>query len=277
MAGGPHADLEAAWHARTMLFVPGHRADRFAKAHDAGADAVIIDLEDGCPVDERAAARTAIAAFLPDHPCFVRVNPYDDADRSELERDLAALEPVSASLQGVVLPKAESADGVRHLHDRLGVPVLAIIESAAGAWALRQIAAAPGLGRLAFGALDFAADTGGGGTLLDVVRADVVVASRAHGLPAPLDTPAVEIEDVDAVERSAREGVQVGMGGKFAIHPRQVPIIEQAWMPSADDLAWARRIAQAGDGASRVDGIMVDAPVLTRARRILAAAGETPG
>lgn len=254
------------------LFVPGHRPERFAKAAASGADAVIIDLEDAVPPEEKEAARrAAAAASLPGTRVLVRVNAIGTPWHAE---DLAALS--GAGIGGIILPKAEdpaAMAAIRALLPGNGL-VVALVESARGLAAARDLARA--CGGLAFGSMDFAADLGCAHTreALLLARLELVLASRLGGLPAPLDGVTATIGDEALVEEDARHAAGLGFGGKLLIHPRQVAPALRGFAPGEEEVAWAQRvIAAGGDGAEKVDGQMIDAPVRMRAARILARAG----
>lgn len=266
--------------AQTVLFVPGSTPRRFITALSSGADQVIIDLEDALAPGERAAAREAILEFATTaaHPAgttgpfLVRVNPQASADR---EADLALLRRLHAeaphALAGVVVPKAESSADLDVVSQAAGgVPVLALVETVRGLNAAAELLTAEVPVRLGFGALDFAVDVGGQApTLLDAARIRLVLASRLAEAPAPLESPSPEVRHPLVVEAAARHAAALGFGGMLAIHPRQLPVITTAFAPTEEEVAWARSVVSAGDGVSQVDGQMVDAPVLARARRLL--------
>ena len=152
----------------------------------------------------------------------------------------------------------------------LGGGAIALIESARGLAAARDIARA--CGRLAFGSVDFAADLGCAHTreALLLARLELVLASRLAGLPAPLDGVTTAIHDDALVESDARHAAELGFGGKLLIHPKQVAAALRGFAPGEAEIAWARRVlAAGGDGAVAVDGMMIDAPVRLRAERIL--------
>jgi citrate lyase subunit beta/citryl-CoA lyase len=154
--------------------------------------------------------------------------------------------------------------------------VVGLVESAVGVVEARRLATVPGLTRLAFGALDFAADITASPDAItgQVARAEVVIASRAAGLPAPLESPSTELDAPDRVEATTRAAAALGFGGRLCIHPRQLAAVRAGFGPTEAEVGWARRvIAAAGEGAARVDGQMVDRPVVEHARRILGAAG----
>jgi citrate lyase subunit beta/citryl-CoA lyase len=257
---------------RSYLFVPASRAERVPKAFDAGADAVIVDLEDAvAPADKDAARDALVAALDATRPVVVRIN---GPGSPCFERDVAACR--HAGVSAVMLPKAESAADVRALHERCGVPVLALIETAEGVWNALEIARAPGVSRLAFGALDFRLDLGlpdAGYEPLRSYRDRLVLASRVAGLAPPIDSPTPTFDVAEVVRSEALAARQAGFGGKLCIHPSQVPIVNACFRPSPEEVAWARRVtdaARAAAGAAvAVDGRMVDRPVLELAARIL--------
>ncbi len=176
-----------------------------------------------------------------------------------------------------MLPKADSAQVVGALRARIGKPVLALVETAAGMAGLDALAAS-GIARLIFGSIDFQLDLDIADDDLALLpfRMQLVLASRVANLPPPVDGVTTSFEDAARIEADARRARALGFGAKLCIHPRQVPIVNGAFSPAAAELAWAQRVvdaaAAAGGAAVAVDGRMVDAPVLARARRLLAAA-----
>jgi len=257
---------------RSYLFVPGDRAERIAKARASGADAVVVDLEDAVAPANKEAARAAVANALDAaQPIVLRINGADTAWFEDDAR-LAAHPGVAV----VMLPKAGSTDTVAALRAASGKPVLALVESAAGIANLTALAAA-GIARLAFGSIDFQLDcdiTDDDVALLPF-RMQLVLASRAANLPPPVDGVTTALDDETRIGADARRARALGFGGKLCIHPKQVAIVNAAFSPSAAELQWAQRVvdaaASAGGAAVAVDGKMVDAPVLARARRLLAA------
>lgn len=262
---------------RSALFVPGSRPERFAKALASGADAVIVDFEDAVEEPLKRQARDNLAAFLQNTPearVWVRINAPEHAEHFA---DVAFCQ-AHANVVGVLLPKVESAEQVAVVA-AAGKVIWPIIESARGLLALGSIAHAPQVERLSFGGLDLALDlnlsskTPAAEFALDQARLALIVHSRAAGLVAPLDGVHPAIDDPEGLRRSIRHAYEMGFAGALCIHPRQVPVIHQALAPSAEDLAWARRVVEAGAhgaGAYQLDGQMVDAPVLLRAQRLLA-------
>jgi citrate lyase subunit beta/citryl-CoA lyase len=266
--------------ARSYLYVPGNRPDRFDKACAAGADAVIVDLEDAVPPAEKAAARTALAAWLsPTKAVLVRVNA---ADTEWFEDDLAACD--AAGVVGVVLPKAERiGDAVISLCRRNGLALLPLIETAAGMARSAVVAATPCVQRLLFGTIDFQfeLDIDGDGDELLAFRSQLVLASRLAGIQPPVDGPCTLLEDTALLVADSRRARKLGFGGKLCIHPKQVAIVNAAFSPDAAEVAWARRVldaaARSGGAAVAVDGKMIDRPIIRKAERIVQdAAAATP-
>jgi citrate lyase subunit beta / citryl-CoA lyase len=262
---------------RSYLYVPGHRPDRFDKALSSGADAVIFDLEDAVPVAAKDGARDDVRAHLAGlapggAEAWVRIN---DGDRGAA--DLAALAELTA-LTGVVVPKARP-DGLAVLH--AGAPhvaMVALIESASAVASVAEIAAADGVRTLAMGEVDLAADLGLGDDVPDAamwaLRMPVVVACAARGRAAPLGPVVRDIDDLERFEAIVRQLRSAGFGAVQAIHPKQVPVIDAVFTPTADELAAMERIlqqAEAADGGVFVDddGRMIDEAVLRSARRLL--------
>lgn len=268
--------------ARSLLFVPGNRPERFAKALQSGADAAILDLEDSVPPGEKGLARDAIAAHWPalvarGVPLLVRINPEESA---AWHADLALLGRLP-DLAAVLLPKAESAAALARLRVALDeTPLLPLVESAAGLQALDAVAAAPGVLRLAIGHIDFMADTGIScdeqESELAPLRFAVAMATRRSNLAPAIDGVTVQTGDDDRLRGDTLRARRFGFGGKLCIHPRQVAPVHTAFAPSADELAWARRVVEAdaaSNGAAlQLDGRMIDRPVVLLARRTLARA-----
>lgn len=267
---------------RSYLFVPATRPDRIGKAIAAGADAVIVDLEDAVAPADKEAARGALAAPWHDLrrqaeaagvSLLVRVN---GADAAWFADDLAWCE--DAAVAAIVLPKADVAALARLRQVLPGTPCLALLETAAGFADLRDVARAPGVQRLLFGSIDlmFDLDVADDGLPLHHCRSELVLHSRAAGLPAPVDGVCTAIGDDGALAAETARARQFGFGAKLLIHPSQVAGVHAALAPAPEAVAWARRVveqAAAANGAAiAVDGKMVDRPVLERALRIVAAA-----
>ena len=273
--------------ARSLLFVPGNRPERFEKAVRSGADAVILDLEDAVPLGEKPAARQAIErdwARLQTFgvPLVVRINGLA-ADEGALDLRWLKRLPKPAA---VMLPKAESPAAVARVIDALGggTAILPIIESAAGYAALDTLAAAPGVLRLVVGNIDFMADTGlqcdESESELTPLRFAVAMSTRLHRLAPAIDGVTVQIGDDERLRADTRRALRFGFGGKLCIHPKQVKLVHEAMAPTEQEVDWARRVlaadAASGGAAVRLDGRMVDLPVVLQARRTLARASRKP-
>lgn len=267
--------------ARSFLFVPATRPERFAKALASGADAVIIDLEDAVAPTDKEVARQMLAQAWPGFSAaegarvLVRVNASATAWH---DADLTLLGQLGVT--NVMLPKAESAAHLAHVTGALGPAcvLLPLIESVAGLDAADALAHSPQVLRLAFGNLDFQADAGMAcgpdEPELTAVRLAVVLASRRAQLAAPVDGVTPGTQDTAQLERDVLRSRSGGFGAKLCIHPSQVALVNQAFTPSPSELDWARRVlaasAAAGGGVISLDGRMVDAPVLRLAQRTLA-------
>lgn len=250
------------------LFVPANRPERFGKAAASGADAVILDLEDAVAAEDKEAARTALRADFTERPVLVRINATGTSWHAD---DLAAV--ARAPFSAVIVPKAESPAAMAAISDVLGPgkPLIALIESAAGLANARALASAPGVGRLAFGSIDFCADLGCAHTreALLFARCELVLASRLAGIVAPLDGVTTSVEDLVPVTDDARYARELGFGGKFAIHPSQIEAIAAGFRPTDAEIAWATKVLASEGAAATVEGAMVDKPVRLRARSIL--------
>jgi citrate lyase subunit beta/citryl-CoA lyase len=260
--------------ARSFLFVPGDRPDRFPKAYNSGTDAVILDLEDGVSADRKAFAREAISAWLsPERPVYVRVN----GTRTQwFEDDLAAV--ARPGVLGVMLPKAETASQVEAIGRALleGVGVVPLLETASGIMNVRELAGAPRVERLAFGSVDLQLDAGiqGEGEELLYARSRMVFASRASGLLPPVDGVTTDLDNPERITADVDRARRLGFGGKLCIHPRQIEPVNRGFIPTEREIAWARKVIEAARssaaGAIRVDGELVDRPVVERAKVIVA-------
>jgi citrate lyase subunit beta / citryl-CoA lyase len=263
---------------RSFLFVPGNRPERFAKALQSGADAVIIDLEDAVPVAVKGEARAAVAAWLSaEHPVYVRVNGHDSEWHEEDMRAIAG----QGGLRGIFLPKAQDPRRVMETAAQLtgSASLVPAIESAQGLFNALDMARCARVERLGFGHLDFQRDLGidGEGDEILFARSHLVYMSRLAGVGAPLDGITANLEDEAKLRADVERARRLGFGGKLCIHPKQVGPVNEGFMPSQKDVEWARKIAEAAEsagGAVRVGGEMVDAPVVARAQQILKLAGS---
>jgi citrate lyase subunit beta/citryl-CoA lyase len=281
---------------RSFLFAPGNHPRKVGKVFGAGADAVLLDLEDAVAISEKEAARPAVVAAMRGARSargFVRVNGIDTRWCAE---DVAVV--VGPWLDGLVLPKAESATQLRELsamvavaERRAGMPegaleIMPIVETAAGVEAAHEVAAAdPRVRRLALGGADYTSDLDLEWTAeereFDYARARLAHASRVAGIEPPVDTVVVQVRDLERFRQSARNGRRMGFAGKLCIHPDQVGPCHEVFTPAPSEVARARAVvaafeaAEAGGSASiQLDGQFIDYPIVERARRILALASR---
>lgn len=279
---------------RSYLFCPGNHPRKVAKVFDAGADAVILDLEDAVAVAEKEATREPVArAMQQPRACrgYVRVNALDTGYTFG---DLETV--VSPGVDGIVLPKVETATDLAkvdwlmgELERKRGLPVgridlMPIIETGLGVANVRAICAAGGrLRRVSFGAGDYTRDMGMDWTRdeveCDPARAEIVLASRIAGLEPPIDTVWAALQDGEGLYASAAKVKAMGFQGKLCIHPAQVQAVHAAFTPSPEQVAWSKKVVAAfekaeaeGSASIQLDGQFVDYPIVARARRVLALA-----
>ena len=273
---------------RSWLYVPGHRPERVAKALAAGADAVVVDLEDAVPAAQKDAARELTVTLVAERAggaggpaLWVRVNPPDtDAGR----RDVAAL--AGAPVAGLRVPRAEDPGAVREVAERTGARLQVLLESARGLARAAELAAASELVcGLGLGEADLAADL-----LVDRdeglswARGAVVVAARAAGLPAPVQSVWTDVADLDGLRDSSRAGRATGFWGRSVVHPRQIAVVHEVYTPTDDEVRAAQRVLAAAEeaaarGESAVldpDGRFVDPAVVARARVVLSRVPRVP-
>ena len=260
----------------TYLFVPGNRPERYDKALAAGADAVILDLEDAVSPEHKERARAHVEAWVAAHPeilsrVVVRINaaatPWFESDIGLVRR---------CRLEFVMLPKAEAVAPIAALAAALPPEgrVLPLIESARGVDSAAEVAAAPAVQRLVFGTLDYAADLDLSGDERGLYHAAARIAhvSRGAELGSPVGGVTPAVDDEARLLADLAFGRAFGFGAKLCIHPKQVAVIAAAMRPTQADVDWATRVLAAaaqGTGAVQVDGRMVDRPVLLKAQAIL--------
>ena len=266
---------------RSWLYVPGHRPERVAKAMTAGADAVVIDLEDAVPVDRKADARNVAVRVLSDRvvgqngpQLWVRINPpTSDAGKD----DVAALVGVPAD--GLRVPRAEEPEDARLVAERTGLPLQLLLETAVGLTRALELASShPGVVGIGLGEADLAADL-----LVDRdeglswARGAVVVAARAAGLTSPVQSAWTDVADLAGLRASCRSGRAAGFFGRSVVHPRQIEVVHEVYTPGPDEVAAAREVLRAAEeAASRgevatldASGRFVDPAVVSRARVVL--------
>jgi citrate lyase subunit beta/citryl-CoA lyase len=274
--------------ARSHLYVPANDLERLTKALGRGADALIVDLEDGVSPTDKDLARQNLATFLNDLnsevEIWVRVNP----EKGALESDLAAA--VHKNCRGIVLAKATTLAEIQNIDSLLTgiensrgitkkLEVSALIESAAGVFNAQSIATGPRVTRLQLGEADLRADLGTSGTAgestTQFARSMVVFASAAAGINPPVAAVSTNFKDLDAYRKSSQDFKEWGYFGRACIHPAQIEIANEVFTPSPDELAAAQdiidRLVAAGGGvALDVKGRMIDEAIAKIARRTLA-------
>lgn len=273
-------------HPLTWLYAPGDRPHVVAKALAAGADVVVIDLEDAVAPDRKEYAREATAERLSEPqsvPVHVRVNALDGPLAAADLAAVAALPGVS----GLRLPKVTSPDQIIRIAETTAPtdggapPLYALLETALGVERAYAIAAAhPALRGIALGEADLRADLGvREDTGLDWSRSRVIVAARAAGLAPPPQSVHPDIRDLEGLAASCAHGRTLGFLGRAAIHPRQLPVIERAFLPTEEEIEQAEttiKAATAEQGAQALpDGRFIDAAVVAAAQRMLSLARRT--
>ena len=267
-------------HPLTWLYVPGDRPPIVTKALAAGADVVVVDLEDAVAPDRKAYARAATAELLsePQLNVHVRMNALDTPWAADDLRTLTPLPGVS----GLRLPKTTSAEDVVAVAEKArDLPLYALLETALGIERAFSIAAAhPSVHGIALGEADLRADLGVRDDAgLDWSRSRVIVAARAADLPPPPQSVHPDIRDLEGLAASCAHGRTLGFLGRAAIHPRQLPVIESAFLPTTEEIEQAETIVKAAmreEGAQALaDGRFIDAAVVAAAQRTLALARRT--
>jgi citrate lyase subunit beta / citryl-CoA lyase len=278
---------------RSYLYVPGDQPDRLAKAPARGADALIADLEDAVAPARKAIARAGVRRWLSAGPVGSHGEVWLRINAGQAGLDIT--EVVSGEITGVVVPKAESgllaevSDLLTARERVLGLPpgaigVLPLIETAAGLLAAAVLAAAPRVVRLGIGEADLAAELGlrpdPGGYELTTLRLQVVVASAAARIAPPVAPMSADFRDLAALRTSTLALRRLGFRARTAIHPAQLAVINEAFTPSAEEVARARGLIAAFEEAERTGagvitddtGRMVDVAVIRSARDIVARA-----
>lgn len=288
---------------RSLLFTPGTRGDRVKKALERRAgDVVVADLEDAVAPDEKENARSVVRDALtidpepapgendPKRPPALRAVRINTLESGLGLADLRAVFPARPDL--VVFPKAHRVADVVALDEALydaerahgagagSTGLVLIVESAEGVLQAQRLArAAPRVQALAFGAEDLAADAGlrrsSGNMEVWMARSRIALAASAAGIVA-VDQVFVDIEDIEGLQREAREARNLGYGGKMVIHPNQTKPVHEAFAPTEEELEEAKRLVSAVDegnvgagGVLRFEGRMIDVPLVEQARRLL--------
>ena len=281
---------------RSFLFTPGNHPRKVAKVFDAGADAVILDLEDAVANAEKVATRSVVnEALTRPRRClaYVRINGIE----TEWWRDdIEAV--VGPHLDGIVVPKVESAETLRAVDQAMRaaeqsggletgrIDLMPIIETATGVERASDVAVSDTrVRRLAFGGGDYTLDLdlvwSADETVLAYARAKLAHASRLASLEPPIDTVVLQIKDDTRFIASAQHGRSFGFAGKLCIHPQQVPLTHAVFTPSAEEIDHARRVVAAfeaaeaaGSASIQLDGYFIDYPIVYKAQRVLALAAR---
>ena len=270
-------------HNKTWLFVPATRIDRVEKAFASGADAVIVDLEDAVAKQDKAKARDTLKNYYNEQnkaqiyrPIWLRINK---AGSEEFFKDVVLCQQMP-NLAGVLLAKAEQVADIESVHQLTGLPVIALIESAIGLYQIDSMAKAVGLVAFSYGFLDLCNDlqvqvgTPSADIIANQIRYQLILTSKVHQLSPPIDTIYPDFNHDVGLRDRVQLWSQMGMSGMLCIHPKQVAIVQQALQPTDKALSFARRVVEeyerSGQAVFKVDGEMVDAPVIERSRQLLA-------
>lgn len=256
---------------RSFLFVPGDRPERFVKADNSKADVIVLDLEDAVSVDKKSKARANVVQWIEEgHSCMVRINPpgtpYFDDDVTALGRLVKIL----------MIPKVDRPEDIESTLTKLpkSCGVVPLMETARGVVNGVDICSSPNVVRAVFGNADLSADLGVEASddhALLYYRCQVVLASAASHIAAPVDGVTAEIGDPDLLELHARSSRRLGFTGKLCLHPSQVALVNELFSPQLEEVEWARQIlSESDDRSPRVsDGKVVGEPIYKRARRII--------
>ena len=277
--------IESLAATKTWLFVPATRIDRVAKAFASGADAVIVDLEDAVAQVDKAQARVALKAYYDaEHdaksyrPIWLRIN---QASSAEFVKDLALCQQLP-KLAGVLLAKAEQPADIERVYQETGLPVIALIENAMGLYRIEDMAKASGLLAFSYGFLDLCNDlqvqvgTASADIIANQIRYQLILTSKVHQLLAPIDSVYADFNDNEGLHHRVQLWSQMGMSGMLCIHPKQVDVVKQSLQPTVSELEFAQRVVteyeRSGQAVFKVDGNMVDAPVIERSYQVLSSA-----
>ena len=257
---------------QSLLFVPGSRPERFAKALAASADLVTIDLEDAVgPADKDAARAAALAAMGPNN-LGIRINGLRTPQGLA---DLVAIAAVAVAPPFVMIPMVEAVAEIEIVHAILpNVALLPLIETVRGLRVADAIAAAPGIGGVMLGGADFAGELGVAMSwdALYAARANIAMACASAKVPS-IDVPYLDLDNLDGLADEVVRVKGMGFTAKSVVHPKHVEVVHRVMRPTADQIAEAHEAeaayAAAGESAVRWNGKMLEAPVMARYRRIL--------
>ncbi|MGP4733755.1 MULTISPECIES: HpcH/HpaI aldolase/citrate lyase family protein [unclassified Psychrobacter] len=264
---------------KTWLFVPATRIDRVAKAFASGADAVIVDLEDAVALEDKASAREVLQQYHDSagyQPIWLRINK---AGSEEFFKDIVLCQKMP-HLAGVLLAQAEQAGDIESVHQLTNLPVIALIESAMGLYQIDSMAKAVGLAAFSYGFLDLCNDlhvqvgTPAADIIANQIRYQLILTSKVHQLSPPIDTIYPDFNNEVGLSERVQLWSQMGMSGMLCIHPKQVAVVQQALQPTNETLLFAQRVIEeyerSGQAVFKINGEMVDAPVIERSRQLLA-------
>ena len=276
------AIMKSLSHTKTWLFVPATRIDRVEKAVASGADAVIVDLEDAVAQADKVQARAALKDYYAaEHeaqsyrPIWLRIN---QASSAEFAKDLALCQQLP-KLAGVLLAKAEQAADIEKVNRETGLPVIAVIENAIGLYRADEMAEAHGMVAFSYGFLDLCNDlqvqvgTASADIIANQIRYQLILTSKVHQLLAPIDSVYADFDDSAGLHKRVKLWSQMGMSGMLCIHPKQVDIVKEALQPTESEIEFAQRVVaeyeRSGQAVFKIDGNMVDAPVIERSHQLL--------
>ena len=263
---------------KTWLFVPATRIDRVKKAFASGTDAVIVDLEDAVATTDKVQARKDLQVYYNSQdyqPIWVRINK---AGSEEFFKDVVLCQQMP-NLAGVLLAKAEQASDIESVHKLTDLPVIALIETALGLYQIDSMAKSAGLLAFSYGFLDLCNDlqvhvgTAAADVIANRIRYQLLLTSKVHQLLAPIDTVYTDFNDGKGLGQRVQLWSQMGMSGMLCIHPKQVATVKQSLQLTDTDIEFARRVIEeyerSGQAIFKIDGEMVDAPVIERCRQLL--------
>lgn len=262
----------------TWLFVPATKMPLVAKAFNSGADSVIVDLEDAVAQVDKAQARVALKSYHDSddyQPVWVRIN---QASSAGFAADIELCQQLP-NLAGIMLAKAEQASDIEFIYQTTGLPVIALVESAVGLYNLDAMASASGIVAFSYGFIDLCNDinvqigTPAADIVANQIRYQMILTSKVHNLLAPIDTVYPDFSDSEGLAQRAQLWSQMGMSGMLCIHPKQVATVQTALRPSDSEIDFAKRVVaeyeSTGQAVFKIDGNMVDAPVIERCQRLL--------
>lgn len=267
-----------------FLFVLGTRPERFTKALDSGAHGVVLDLEDAVPEEDKELARNAIRtawpSFSPEQKKRLVIRTNSPGSKFYAADLILAQE---LNLACILIPKSESMDQINGAALLLpNAAIIPMIETAIGLDRIKEIANSNQVIRIALGNLDLQADLGmicdRQETELQTARYQIVLASRLAQIAPPIDGVTPSTDDIERITEDTERAKRMGFGGKLCIHPKQVGIVIKAFTPTEEEVAWAQRVIEADKvskgGAVKLDGRMIDRPVVLLAQRTLAITGK---